>query len=104
MKRVIDGKIYNTATATEICDLPCHHYRGDFHWHDTTLYRTKKGAYFLAGEGGPMSLWAEPSGNNGWSGGSGLRVITAEEAREYAEQAELDPEAMQQAGFELEEA
>ncbi|MEX2492957.1 MAG: hypothetical protein WD425_14475 [Nitrospirales bacterium] len=58
MKRVIDSKVHNTQTATEICELPCHHYRGDFQYHDTTLYRTPKGAYFVAGEGGPMSMWA----------------------------------------------
>lgn len=104
MKRVIDGKVYNTAMAEEICDLPCHHYPGDFQYHETTLYRTPKGAYFIAGKGGPMSLWAEPCGNNGWGGGSGLRVVSQEEARSYAEAAGLDPEAMEKAGFLLEEA
>lgn len=104
MKRVIDGKVYNTETAEEVCELPCHYYPGDFQYHETTLYRTPKGAYFLAGKGGPMTMWSEPSGNNGYSGGSGLRVIDQAEAREYAESAELSPEAMQAAGFELEEA
>lgn len=104
MKRVIDGRIYNTQTADEVCELVCHHYPGDFQFHETTLYRTPKGAYFLAGKGGPMSMWAQPEGNNGYSGGSGLRVIDAEEARGYAEAAELSPDDMQAAGFELEEA
>jgi hypothetical protein len=104
MKRVIDGKIYNTATAEEICDLPCHAYPGDFQYHETTLYRTEKGAYFVAGKGGPMTRWAQPEGNSGYSGGSGLEVVSQEEARGYAEAAELDPDAMQAAGFELEEA
>ncbi len=104
MRRVIDGKIYDTKTATAVCDLPCHHYPGDFQHHETVLYKTPKGNFFLAGKGGPMSLWAEPCGNNGWSGGSGLRPITREEAREYCEQAELGPEEMTEAGFVLEEA
>lgn len=104
MKRVIDGKVYNTETAEEICDLPCSAYPGDFQYHETTLYRTPKGAYFLAGKGGPMTRWAQPEGTNGYSGGSGLEVVTSEEARGHAESAEVSPEEMIQAGFELEEA
>ena len=103
MKRSINGKIYNTDTAEFICDLPCHYYRSDFKWHDTSLYRTKKGTYFLAGEGGPMSMWSEPCGSGSWSGGSGIRVIGRDEALEYAEQAGLEPEEMIDAGFELQE-
>lgn len=51
-----------------------------------------------------MSRWAQPEGNSGCSGGSGLEVVTKDEARGYAESAELDPDAMADAGFELEEA
>ncbi len=104
MKRVIDGKIYDTQTATHLCRLPCHYYPGDFHYHETSLYRTRKGSYFLSGKGGPLSMWAQPEGNTGYSGGEGLNAIDRETAREYAEAADLDPEAMGAAGFELEEA
>lgn len=103
MKRVIDGKVYDTETATAICELACHYYQGDFNWHDTRLYRTQRGAYFLAGDGGPMSMWAVPEGSNGYSGGSGLSVIDADEAREHAERAGLSPEEMIEAGFTIEE-
>lgn len=103
MKRVIDGKVYDTETATAICELACHHYKGDFNWHETTLYRTKRGAYFLAGEGGPMSMWAEPEGSNGYTGGSGICVIEEDDARAHAETAGLSPEAMREAGFTIEE-
>ena len=103
MKRVIGGKIFNTETAEEICELPCHYYRSDFQWHETVLYRTKRGAYFLAGSGGPASRWARPEGSNGHSSGRGLETITKDEARMYAESAELSPEKMIEAGFELEE-
>ena len=51
-----------------------------------------------------MSRWAQPEGTSGTSGGSGLEVITQNEARAYAEAAELDLEAMTAAGFQLEEA
>lgn len=103
MKKVIDGKVYNTETAEHICTLECRYYPGDFGYHDTGLYRTKKSTYFLHGTGGPMTMWAQPEGNTGRRGGSGLRVISADEAREYAEDAGLEPEEMIAAGFEIEE-
>lgn len=104
MRKVIEGKVYDTGTAIHVCDLPCHHFPGDFSYHETGLYRTKKGVYFLAGEGGPMSMWSESTGNNSWSGGSGLMPISADNARAHAEAAGLDPEEMISAGFEIEEA
>lgn len=104
MKRVISGRVYNTDTATEICELPCSHYCGDFAYHSTRLYRTKNGNYFLAGRGGPMSMWARPVGNNGTGGGEGIRPLDADEAMWYAESCDLSPEEMIAAGFSLQEA
>lgn len=89
MKRIIEGRVYNTATAARICEVPCETYdRGNWHWHDTSLYKSPRGAYFIAGEGGPLSMWAEVMGTARRSG-SGLRVITEEEARAFAEAADL---------------
>ncbi len=104
MKRVIDGRVYNTETATEVCELPCSYYPGDFNFHQTSLYLTKNGRYFLAGKGGPMTMWAERCGNSGTSGGSGVMPLDKSDARCHAESAELSPEAMTAAGFEVEEA
>ena len=87
MKRIIDGKRYNTETATEVADVsPRGFYRGDFRWEDTDLYRTKNGRWFLAGEGGPMSRWARSAGLNSYSGGEGIHVLDADEARALLEQ------------------
>lgn len=104
MKRVIAGRVYNTETATRICSLPCHaESTSDFSYHDTDLYRTKNGNYFLAGEGGPMSMWSKSHGNS-TSGGEGITPIDKAEAMEYAESADLKPEEMIAAGFNLTEA
>jgi len=90
IKRVIGGKVYDTSTAEEICDCGSSGYScSEFKWHDTYLYRTKKGAFFLAGEGGPMTMWAKSSGN-GIGYGSGVLPLTDAMAREYAEGAEMD--------------
>ena len=102
MKRVISGRVYNTETALEICNIDRRH--RDFSDHDTTLYRTKNGNYFLVGNGGPMSRWSQSCGQNSWSGGSGLQPIDKTEARDFAEAADLSPEEMIAAGFELQDA
>lgn len=103
IKRVIDGKVYDTETAEQICDCGSHGYSSrDFKWHDTYLYRTKNGAFFLAGEGGPMTMWAQQSGN-GVGYGEGIRALSEAEAREYAERAEMDPGEMAKY-FKIEEA
>jgi len=93
MRRVIGGKVYNTETATCICCLPCFTQdERNFNWHDTHLYKTPKGAYFISGEGGPRSMWAEQIEAHGWAYGSGLTLVTEEEARSYAEQARVRPD------------
>lgn len=84
---VIDGKRYSTETADCICDVsPSGWSSSDFQWHSTNLYCTPKGRFFLAGCGGPMSMWATPVGQNGYSGGSGIRLIDVEEAKRIVEQ------------------
>ena len=104
MRKVIDGKVYDTETAYAICDIPCRFYKNDFGWHDTVLYRSPRGRYFLVGEGHAASMWAVHYGNGNGSGpGSGIRVISAEDARAYAEKAECDEEDMREAGFAVEE-
>ena len=104
MIKVFNGLAYNTDTAIHLCEIPCSKCRGDFGWHETSLYRTKKGAYFISGHGGPASIWRQAEGSNGWTSGDGLRVIDAEEARGYAEQAGLEVDEMIDAGFAVEEA
>ena len=79
MKKIINGKTYNTETATELG-----HYRNvlsgsDFFNVSEWLYMTRKGAYFLCGEGGAASSWGEACGDS-WTGGSDIRVMSESEA------------------------
>jgi hypothetical protein len=86
MKRIIDGKIYNTETATLIADIsPRYESRNDFNWEDTKLYRTRKGQWFLAGEGGARSRWSHPIGN-GSTAGDGLELVQEYEAQQLVGQ------------------
>ncbi len=103
MKKIIGGKVYNTETATHIGTNSTHLHRGDFAYEDEDLYVTKKGAFFLQGEGGPMSRWSQPCGSNGCTGGSGIQALGTSEALEWCEQNDVDPEVIAE-HFKIEEA
>lgn len=70
MKKIINGKLYNTETATFIGDYS--RSLGNFEYVSESLYQKKNGEFFLHGEGGPMSKYSEYSGNNSWSGGEAI--------------------------------
>jgi hypothetical protein len=89
MRKIINGKSYDTETADFICDISG--YGGtlshsDFRFEDTDLYRTQKGAWFIAGKGGALSRWGKPYGNNGHIGGDGIRLVTEDEAKTLVEE------------------
>jgi len=79
MKQIIDGKIYNTDTAEFVCDTSNSLGRSDFAHERSALYVTKKGAFFVAGRGGPMTRFKRDVGD-GWSDGDGIIVLTKAEA------------------------
>jgi len=85
MRKIIEGKIYNTETATELAHYEYGEGRRDFRYVWEALYRTPKGAYFTAGEGGPMTRYARSCGDNSTCGGEGLFVLTEAEAKEWME-------------------
>lgn len=88
MKRVIDGKRYDTDTATLIHDWENMYDRGNFHFYEESLYITKKGRYFLAGSGGAMSPYSESLGGGSYGGGSGLQPISKGQALQWLEEHE----------------
>lgn len=85
MKKIVDGKRYDTETAEEIAYYSNDLYTTDFGWYEETLYRTKNGNWFIAGEGGAMTGYSRPCGNNGSCGGSDIRPLTNNEAKEWLE-------------------
>lgn len=84
MKKIRNGKLYDTDTAK--C-IGSYQYLGesDFHYVYEELYRKKTGEYFLYGEGGPASRLACNEGY-GYCAGEGIRPLTDEQAREWAEE------------------
>lgn len=85
MIKIVNGKRYNTETAEIIADF-CNGYdSGDFNYFNEDLHKTKKGAYFISGHGGPLSKYAESCGN-GSTGGEDIRVLTENEAYKWLEE------------------
>ena len=86
MKKIINGKVYDTETAKRLGWYENTYNVRDFHYCCETLYRKKTGEYFLHGEGGPMSRYAEASGMNSWSSGERIMPMTYAEATRWAEE------------------
>lgn len=86
MKKIINGRVYDTTKAKELGTYANAGNWRDFSHLEETLYRKKTGEYFLFGEGGPMTRYAEAEGQNSWSGGRRIMPMTYDEAREWAEE------------------
>ena len=86
MKKIINGKLYDTDTAKCVGAWSNNRSRRDFSSCDETLYRKRTGEFFLHGEGGPMTKYAQSCGDNTWSGGEEIIPLSAEKARAWAEE------------------
>lgn len=85
-KAIINGKRYNTETATLVDEWDNGLSYSDFKHCEESLYRTKKGSWFTLGSGGPMSRYARSVGGSMTSGDRDvIRPISADEAREWLE-------------------
>lgn len=102
MKRVIDGKLYDTDKATCIASAESSCCKSDFGWWEEELYVTDKGRFFIAGEGHANSRWAEPCGNMRGPG-SGMIAMTKNEALEWCEQHRIAADTVSK-HFEIEPA
>lgn len=83
MKKIINGKKYDTETATLICGF----YRGyptDFAHVYEDLYRKKTGEFFIYGEGGARSKYAQRTGNL-WCSGKAITPLSEKEAKSFIE-------------------
>jgi hypothetical protein len=102
MKQIINGKTYNTETATKIAGAEYNGSTSDFGYWCEFLYKSPKGTFFVHGEGGPATRWSKSIGNNGRAGGDGIEVLTESEALEWCENHRINPDIIE-AHFTLEE-
>lgn len=82
MKKIINGRLYNTETATAVAS-DSYGYPGDFSYWSETLYKKKTGELFLYGEGGPYSKYSQEHGDNSWGGGSAIIPESDFNAKEW---------------------
>ncbi len=84
MKKVLGGKVYDTETA-EKCGEDSQGRPNDFRWVCETLYRKRTGEFFIHGEGGARSQYAESIGSS-WYNGEKIIPISYEDAQKWAEE------------------
>ena len=85
MKRIINGRRYDTETA-KLVGSAGYSNSMDFHFWYEELYQKKTGEFFLYGEGGPRSKYSRQTGQNQWSGGKEIKPLSLKEAQEWAEE------------------
>ena len=85
MKKLIDGKLYDTDSAEQVAHYSTGGSTSDFKYFEETLHRTEAGRWFLAGEGHGMTQYASttPGGMKGW--GSDIRALSEDEAYAWLE-------------------
>lgn len=85
MKKIINGKRYDTETADLVAQDYADCQKNDFHFWWEGLYKKKTGEFFLHGEGGAMSKYAthNSSGGSGW--GEVIIPLSLSEAKRWAE-------------------
>lgn len=85
MKKIINGKVYDTETALLVGRWDSGHSANDFYGVTESLYRKKTGEYFIHGDGGAKTQYAKAVGNS-WVGGELIKPVTLGEAKEFAKE------------------
>lgn len=85
MKKIINGKRYDTDTAKEVGYAEAKCLPSDLDWWQETLYRKNTGEFFLYGEGNARTRYAKESGVNNWRAGCRIMPLSVDEAKEWAE-------------------
>lgn len=85
MKRIIKGKVYDTATAKELGWWENIQDVRNFNHFSETLYRKRTGEFFLYGKGGPSTKYSQRVDQNCWSGGEDIIPISVDNAQAWVE-------------------
>ena len=87
MKKIINGKLYDTATASCVADenKSLH----DFYRSSEALYRTEKGAWFIHGKSSAGGKYGSSDGRESGPG-EGLILLTEKEVLNWSEEADID--------------
>lgn len=91
MKKIINGKVYDTTTAELLGSWSSPGSVTNFSHFSESIYRKRTGEFFLHGEGGPASRYAVQIGQNNWRGGEKITPLSWDDARAWVE-SHLDAE------------
>lgn len=83
MKKIINGRRYDTATAKLIGECE-NGYQSDFRWYHEELYQKTTGEFFLYGEGNGLSAWASHT-FDGYTYGEDIRPLSLDETKKWVE-------------------
>ena len=95
-KYVIEGKLFDTDDAELVHDWENGEAYGDLNYLNETLYCTPQKSFFVVGDGGARTLYAQPNGANSFTGGTGAAVLTADEALEWLQNHDADADTILQ--------
>lgn len=94
MKKIINGKRYDTEKA-ECIGGYSYGYPSDFNYIHEALYVTPRSkSYFLAGEGGANTKYSTTVSQGSWSGGERIQPMSESDAFEWA-QRYLEPDEVE---------
>lgn len=85
MNKIINGKVYNTDTARQIGTWSNGADRTGFSWVEESLYQKKTGEFFLHGQGGPNTRYAQQLEASQWTSGETISLVSYNSARQWAE-------------------
>jgi hypothetical protein len=82
MKKIINGKVYDTETARQLGEYENDYPLYDFHWYSEQLYQKRTGEFFLFGEGHAASKY----GLNEYGAGKKIIPMSYTQAQKWAEE------------------
>lgn len=85
MKKIINGKVYDTTTAELLGSWSSPGSVTNFSHFSESIYRKRTGEFFLHGEGGPASRYAVQIEQNSWRGGEKITPLSWDDARSWVE-------------------
>lgn len=85
MKKIINGKKYDTETAKKLGYWWNGLSSSDFKYCEETLYKKRTGEFFLYGEGGAMTTYAQKDGDGLWMYGEAITPMTKKDAKRWVE-------------------
>ena len=84
MEKIINGKLYSTDTATLVDSNSNNLSRSDFKYLREDLYKKKTGEFFIHGQGGALTVYAEQYAD-GKGEGEKIIPMSEDEAKKWME-------------------